>query len=125
MKAEALTDRFGAEGRRAWELSNGIDGRPLVPMKKEESIAEHLALPFASASLELLVKANGHPAEPGLRPARDAGSLRRRGGYGVRPVPRPSLAQRISSRPVSDCIRTGGVAMGPRNRIGLSCELRK
>ena len=27
----ALLDRFGYEGRRAWELSRGIDDRPLVP----------------------------------------------------------------------------------------------
>ena len=42
---------------RAWELSNGIDVRPLVPLKQEESVAEHIALPFASASMELLLTA--------------------------------------------------------------------
>ena len=57
MSVDALTDRFGAEGRRAWELSLGMDNRPLVPLKPEESIAEHVALPFASASLELLLTA--------------------------------------------------------------------
>ena len=57
MKVEALIDRFGAEGQRAWELSNGIDNRPLIPLKQEESAAEHLALPFASASMELLLTA--------------------------------------------------------------------
>ena len=57
MSIDALADRFGAEGRRAWELSHGIDNRPLVPLKLEESVAEHIALPFASASLELLLAA--------------------------------------------------------------------
>ena len=57
MSVDALTDRFGAEGRRVWELSRGIDSRPLVPLKPEETVAEHVALPFASASLELLLAA--------------------------------------------------------------------
>ena len=57
MKAEALIDRLGQPRQRAWELSNGIDVRPLVPLKQEESVAEHIALPFASASMELLLTA--------------------------------------------------------------------
>ena len=57
MRVDALADRFGTEGRIAWELSHGIDSRPLVPLKLEESVAEHVALPFASASLELLLAA--------------------------------------------------------------------
>ena len=57
MNVVALTDRFGPEGRRAWELAQGIDDSPLVPMKHEESVAEHTALPVASASLELLLAA--------------------------------------------------------------------
>ena len=57
MKAEALIDRLGQPRQRAWELSNGIDVRPLVPLKQEESVAEHLALPFASGSMELLLTA--------------------------------------------------------------------
>ena len=57
MRVGALADRFGEEGRRTWELSRGIDSRPLIPLKLEESVAEHVALPFASASLELLLAA--------------------------------------------------------------------
>ena len=57
MKVEALTDRFGPEGRRAWELSLGIDDAPLVPLKHEESVVEQTVLPFSSASLELLLTA--------------------------------------------------------------------
>ena len=50
----ALLDRFGHEGRRAWELASGIDERPLRPRVAEESITERVVLPAASASLELL-----------------------------------------------------------------------
>ena len=57
MKVEALTDRFGPAGRRAWELAQGIDDTPLVPLKHEESVVEHASLPFSSASLELLLAA--------------------------------------------------------------------
>ena len=52
--ADLLTDQFGRAGRRAWELCRGVDDSPLVPLKHEESITEHAALPFSSASLELL-----------------------------------------------------------------------
>ena len=55
MKRESLADRFGGAGARAWELSMGWDDDPFVPMKREESVVEHAALPFASASLELLL----------------------------------------------------------------------
>ena len=57
MDVVAMADRFGLEGRRAWELARGIDDTPLVPMKHEETVAEHTALPVASASLELLLTA--------------------------------------------------------------------
>ena len=57
MKQDALTDRFGPEGRRAWDLTQGIDDTPLVPLKHEESVSEYTALPIASASLDLLLAA--------------------------------------------------------------------
>ena len=50
----ALLDRFGREGRCAWELASGIDERPLRPRAHEEPVTERLALPEASVSLELL-----------------------------------------------------------------------
>ena len=49
-----LLDRFGRDGRRAWELSRGIDERPLIPRTHEESITETIALPAEATSLELL-----------------------------------------------------------------------
>ena len=52
--ANALLDRFGREGQRVWELSRGIDDRPLVSRTHEESITETIALPIEATSLELL-----------------------------------------------------------------------
>ena len=57
MPLESLIQRFGREGQRAWELSLGRDDAPLVPLKHEETIAEHTDFPYASASLELLLTA--------------------------------------------------------------------
>ena len=73
MNVIALTDRFGPEGRQAWELAQGIDGSPLAPLKHEERIVEHANLPFASASLEPAACRGGYPAAPRLRPARMRG----------------------------------------------------
>ena len=50
----AMFDRFGREGLVAWELSTGVDRRPFVPRKVEESVLEHTTLPFATTSLEML-----------------------------------------------------------------------
>ena len=55
MSPDILTDRFGAEGRLAWELCNGIDDRPVLPVAPAVSVVEYASLPFASASLELLL----------------------------------------------------------------------
>ena len=57
MNQDTLAGRFGPEGRRAWELSLGIDDAPLVPLQHEESVVEQTVLPFSSASLELLLTA--------------------------------------------------------------------
>ena len=57
MKPEALISRFGPQGQRAWQLAHGIDDSPLVPLRHEEPVVEHVLLPFASASLELLLAA--------------------------------------------------------------------
>ena len=55
MRAELLIDQFGNEGRRAWELCQGIDDSPLVPLATEEAVVERIPLPFASTSLELVL----------------------------------------------------------------------
>lgn len=51
---EALLDRFGREGRRAWELASGIDERPLRPRAPDERVSETISLPSGANSLELL-----------------------------------------------------------------------
>ena len=55
MTEAILIDRFGPEGRRAWQLSQGIDDNPVVPMAHTETIVERTSLPFSSASLDLLL----------------------------------------------------------------------
>ncbi len=72
MKVETFTERFGPEGRRAWDLAQGVDPTPLVPLKHEESVSEHTALPFVSSSAELLLAATDTLlrrayARPGMR----------------------------------------------------------
>ena len=59
MAPESLIDQFGFAGRRAWELSRGIDNDPVVPLPFEEAVVEHTALPFPSASVEWLMTAVG------------------------------------------------------------------
>ncbi len=54
---DVFTDRFGPEGRRAWELCNGIDQSPLVPMAFEEAVVERTSLPFHTSSMEALLVA--------------------------------------------------------------------
>ena len=50
----AMFDRFGREGLFAWELSTGVDRRPFVPRRVEESIVEYTTLPFATTSMEMV-----------------------------------------------------------------------
>jgi nucleotidyltransferase/DNA polymerase involved in DNA repair len=53
----AVQAQFGAEGRRIWELVRGIDREPLRPLRREESIREHLAFYAPLMSREALVTA--------------------------------------------------------------------
>ena len=57
MRADLLVDQFGLAGRRAWDLSSGIDDSPLIPLKYEESVVEQTTLPFSSSSMALLLAA--------------------------------------------------------------------
>ena len=54
MGERMITDRFGPEGRRAWELCTGADVSPVVAMPFRKSVIEHASLPFHSSSLEAL-----------------------------------------------------------------------
>ncbi len=51
----AFQAQFGPEGKRCWELASGIDGEPLVPRIKEETIARRLQLPAPAVSLEAIL----------------------------------------------------------------------
>ncbi len=55
LSCDVLADRFGREGVLAWELCNGIDRRPVIPIKAATSFTEHASLPFSSTSIELLL----------------------------------------------------------------------
>jgi nucleotidyltransferase/DNA polymerase involved in DNA repair len=69
----AVQAQFGSEGRRIWELAQGIDGEPLRPLKREESIREHLAFyaplisreALVTAGRQLLTRLLGQPAMRG------------------------------------------------------------
>ena len=55
MTKASMIDLFGAEGRRAWHLSHGMDDSPVIPLAHVETVVERTSLPFSSASLELLI----------------------------------------------------------------------
>jgi nucleotidyltransferase/DNA polymerase involved in DNA repair len=69
----AVQAQFGREGRRIWELAQGIDREPLRPLRREESIGEHLAFyaplisreALVTAGRELLTRLLGQPAMRG------------------------------------------------------------
>ena len=51
----AFQQQFGSEGKRCWELANGIDNNPLLPRVKEETIVKRLQMPAPSVSLEAIL----------------------------------------------------------------------
>lgn len=54
LPAAAVQARFGAEGRRAWELARGIDREPVHARAQPETVIEWLALPAPATSRETL-----------------------------------------------------------------------
>lgn len=54
---DVFGDRFGPEGRTAWELCNGIDHSPLIPLAFDEAVVERTSLPFHTSSIEALLVA--------------------------------------------------------------------
>lgn len=108
----AFQSQFGPEGKRCWELAQGIDYEPLVPRLKEETIVRRLQLPAPAVTLEavlaglerLVRSAYGDPGRDGrwVRKAvvrgypeeRSSGFLRQaQGGAWELPVPfREALA---------------------------------
>jgi nucleotidyltransferase/DNA polymerase involved in DNA repair len=69
----AFQQQFGPEGKRCWELANGIDEEPIVPRVTESTVVRRMQLPATTASLEtimaglerLLVAAYGDRARQG------------------------------------------------------------
>ena len=57
MDQARMIDQFGPEGGWIWNLANGRDDRPLIPLKHQETVTEHTSLPFSSTSLEMLLVA--------------------------------------------------------------------
>jgi nucleotidyltransferase/DNA polymerase involved in DNA repair len=47
--------QLGVEGRRAWELSNGIDPSPLLPYQREEVVSESLTFPSPTVTLDAIL----------------------------------------------------------------------
>ena len=57
MDQPRMVDQFGPEGGWIWNLANGRDDRPLMPLKYQETVTEQTSLPFSSTSLEMLLVA--------------------------------------------------------------------
>jgi len=51
----AFQAQFGPEGRRCWELAQGIDSEPLAPRVKEETVVRRLQLPARAVALEAIL----------------------------------------------------------------------
>jgi nucleotidyltransferase/DNA polymerase involved in DNA repair len=50
-----LQSQFGITGKLLWELSNGIDERPIIPIYQQEIISESLTFTFGMASMPMLL----------------------------------------------------------------------
>jgi len=53
----SLQSQFGAEGKLAWELSNGIDDRPLIPMRHMNPIIQSVTFPVPAIAFSTILPA--------------------------------------------------------------------
>ena len=53
----SIQAQLGVEGRKAWELANGIDHSLLLPYKSEEEVSEYLVFPSPVITLHTIVLA--------------------------------------------------------------------
>ena len=97
MRVDQLSDQFGADGTRAWQLCHGIDDEPFVPLKHEESVTAHVTLPFVSTSLELFMVTLDGLLKSAYAQTADAGALCRAGHHTVQPLPVAALGKRSST----------------------------
>jgi DNA polymerase-4/protein ImuB len=51
----AFQQQFGLEGKRCWELANGIDNEPLVPRLTENAVVRRMQLPAPTIALETIL----------------------------------------------------------------------
>jgi nucleotidyltransferase/DNA polymerase involved in DNA repair len=51
----AFQSQFGPQGKRCWELAQGIDSEPLMPRVKEETVVRRLQMPAPAVSLEAIL----------------------------------------------------------------------
>jgi nucleotidyltransferase/DNA polymerase involved in DNA repair len=51
----AFQQQFGQEGKRCWELAQGIDNEPLLPRVKEETVVRRLQFPAPVVSLDAIL----------------------------------------------------------------------
>ena len=55
MPLAAFQQQFGPEGKRCWELAQGIDNEPLVPRVREEAVVRRLQMPAPAVALEAIL----------------------------------------------------------------------
>ena len=55
MDLGSVQAQFGPQGRRAWELANGLDSSPLVSDEVEDTVNEYLAFPTPTVTLDALL----------------------------------------------------------------------
>ncbi len=53
----SIQAQLKAEGRRAWELANGVDHSPLAPCRREETVDEFLTFPSPTVTLPAVLTA--------------------------------------------------------------------
>ena len=67
-----LLSQFGPMGKLAWELANGIDPRPLIPRRHEQTVEEELSFEIPTATIGAITTATERLlarafAEPSMR----------------------------------------------------------
>lgn len=53
----SLQAQFGTEGKLAWELCNGIDDRPLIPMQNMNPIMQSVTFPAPAITFSIIIPA--------------------------------------------------------------------
>jgi nucleotidyltransferase/DNA polymerase involved in DNA repair len=51
----AVQAQFGAEGKRCWELAQGLDAEPFTPRTSEATVVRRMQLPSVSVSLDTIL----------------------------------------------------------------------